>query len=133
MIKNFAMHVQAKTSLVIGTDLFVGFRPQDAPDNCVVLLESIPDVRDFDLPDKKEKSIQVLGRNNDYHLAQAAVKEVCDAILGFDNAGFDLNILPTEETATVNVAVGTGPGYVGQDDRNRHEFSANFILRTQDI
>ncbi len=131
MIKNVARYIAANTSLVVNSTLFAGFRPSTAPDDCVAVLESTPDRRDSYLADKKEKSIQILARNDDTWVAKAWVETILNLFVGVENAGIALTGETDEGSFFVNAADGSGPGYLGEDEKGRHEHSGNMVLRVQ--
>ena len=126
MIKEVTRHVANETGLVIGTNLFAGFFPQDAIDNCSAILDN-GGLGDYYLTDKLELAIQVLTRGEDYHVT----KSQADSIYDVYNGGKRIT-LPNEGDGIWIVNSSTAiqsPQSIGQDDKNRFQFSANYILR----
>lgn len=121
-LEALANHVAALTGLVVGQTLFAGQRPANAPDDCVVLLERTGGIID-DQTRIHQWPIQILARGERYHGASGA-RQRCWNVF---------NALNNKQAVTVGgfaySATGISPASIGQDDRGRHEFSANLVLR----
>jgi len=129
MIKELSQYIEDNTSLVIGTDLFVGWRPSNAPVKCTTVLEAGGGKPDPYVVDFVEKLIQILTRGDSYFEARSEAYTVFNLLNG--RRGITL---PTVDTAGIYVNVIEAinvPQSIGQDENNRSEFSANFILRLQ--
>ena len=130
MLQPLAEHAASKLSWVIGTNLFAGFRPEDAQDECVTLLERSGENPDFYLTDKIEAPIQCLVRSTDYHAGRGLCLFFRDLYHG--ESGIDLPVVTSGEAFTIQTAEClSGPLYLGQDERGRHEFSVNMLFRIQ--
>jgi len=127
--------------LVFGTSIFSGFRPEDAQDACDVVLETAGGSIYFDLPERADPVIQVLSRAETYVAARARAHVVYDAIfrihtvpdgLGYTygSAGWTLPIVAGGPQYEAMVIVPLAPPqYIGQDEKLRHEFSTNYLMK----
>lgn len=131
----------APVVLVFGTDIFSGFRPQDAQDACDVIIETAGGEVFFELPERADPMIQVLSRDVTYVAARARNHVIYDAIfrihtvpdgLGYTygSAGWTLPIVaggPQYEAMIINPLA--PPQYIGQDEKLRYEFSTNYVFK----
>jgi len=127
MIKEIATYIESKTSLVIGTDLFAGWRPQDIQDTCSVIIETGGAGGSMWLSDRQDKTIQVLSRAKDYYDARGEAYKIYSIL----NAGKGLT-LPDLGDGDFRINVSEAiqiPANMGQDEKGRWEFSTNYILR----
>jgi hypothetical protein len=133
MIESIALFAENATDLVLGTNLFAGYRPPDAQDDCVAILERVPAMDNPMTPGFLQKPIQILGRATDYYSARALTMLVYNVFFGRDVAGSDLPIVVSGDILwRLLIATGTEPAYIGKDDNGRYEFSSNLILRLQE-
>lgn len=131
MIQEISEFIEDKTSFDVGVDLFVGHRPQDAPDRCQVLLERTGGVPYFDLSDRADLPIQVLSRAMTYFNARDDAYEIYNAIHG--TAGWTLPTITSGESyKAMMIGAQATPQYIGQDDKGRYEFSTNYIFKVKD-
>ncbi|MCX5657849.1 MAG: minor capsid protein [Candidatus Omnitrophica bacterium] len=131
MLKELCTYIQTETDFIIGIDLFAGFIPSTAQDDCVVAIEG-GGKPNFYLPDKEEKVVQILSRAKDYWAARNNAKTIFDLLHGksgielmYLNTGVPVYILSTIEAIAL-------PQSVGQDERGLFNISVNFIIRLQD-
>ena len=136
MFKEIIRFIEDKASLTLGTDLFSGHRPQDAPDACDLILETGGGGIEVDLPDRADYSIQVLSRAKTYFTARTRAWNVYDAIYrdwSLGSAGWALPVVTSGEEYEVMVIEPLAiPQYIGQDEKGRYEFSTNYIFRIKD-
>lgn len=130
MIKEITKYIANNTSLVIGTTLFAGFSESDAPDTAVVVGELAPGLADGLLTDKVQKPIRVLSRAKSHATARSNSYIVFGLLHG--KMQITLPVVDAGATYLCNVE-GTTPYYLGLDDKFRHQFVANYILKTQTI
>jgi len=131
VIKEIGEFIEDKTLFDVGVDLFVGHRPQDAPDRCQVLLERSGGVVYFDLRDRIDLVIQVLSRADTYFNARDDAYTIFNTIHG--TAGWTLPTITSGESyKAMTIEAQAAPQYIGQDDKGRYEFSTNYIFRCQD-
>lgn len=130
MILEIATWINNATAYKLGTTLQCGFRPESAPDRCVALLPRVPGQADFYLRDRIDFRLQVLTRATSYELAyddawaiHTLINGACAIDLPVVRSGFAFHLATAE---TVN-----GPASIGMDDRGRHEYTANYLLRIQ--
>jgi len=137
MIKELTEYVETNLSTtnitpVIGTNLFAGKRPLDAPDECITIMERVPSIPMPLLSDSFLKPVQVLVRSTDYFSAKAIAEDVHDVIFGRDHAGETLGPLNSGgDIYQMNIATGDGPAYLADDASERSEFSANYLIEGQ--
>ena len=130
MIKEIAKFIELKTSFVINVNLLIGHRPQDAIDRCSVILETAGGGVYFDLPDRVDKSIQILSRGNPKYYFQARDDAWAIFNVLHGTAGWDLPIIIAgiEYEAQV-IEANSDPQYIGQDEKLRYEFSTNYVFK----
>jgi hypothetical protein len=132
MIQEVAQFVEDNTALVIGTDLFVGHRTQEAQARCTVLLERSGGVEYFDLTDKVDWALQVLSRSDTYMTARDDAMLIHALLHGA--AGWTLPVITSGDAYYLETAEAHAyPAYIGQDEKGLHEFSCNFILRVRAV
>ena len=129
MIKQITTYIGTQAGLTIGTDLFAGFRPSNAPDECVTILETGGGKPDFYLPDSVEKMIQVLTRGKTYFSARDLADSVYEKLHG--KAGIALPVVDAKSFYVNTIDALQVPQFIGIDEKGRIEFSANFIFRIQ--
>lgn len=137
MIQEVAKFIANQATLTIGTDLFEGHRPQDAPDACDVILETGGGSIFFDLPERADIVFQVLSRAKNYVAARARAYTIYDAIYRDwteGAAGFVLPIVTIgEEYEAMIIEPLAPPQYIGQDEKQRFEFSTNFLIKIKKL
>ena len=137
MIKEFTIYIRdnmAQTVIVpiIGTNLFAGYRPDDAPDTCITVLERDPSVPNPMLPDTFQKPVQILTRSDSYMRARQLAMEIHDILYGINNVGILMGpIVSGGDVYQVNMVTGSEPAWLGVDDRNRFEFTSNYVVNGQ--
>lgn len=136
-IRDKAALLPAPVALVIDTDLFAGHRPQEAANNCDVVLETAGGEAFFELPERADPVIQVLSRGKTYFTARARAHVIFDAIFRihtFGSAGWTLPIVAGGPQYEAMVIVPLSPPqHIGQDEKLRHEFSTNYIFKLKRI
>ena len=133
MLKAICQFIENKTSFVKGTTLQVGWRPQDAPNRCILVAESGGGSVIFDLKDRADKMIQILarGRPNYYWDPYDDSYEVYNVLHGAAGWALPEVVVGKKYQAMVIEAVAI-PQYLGIDEKERHEFSTNYIFRIRD-
>ena len=138
MIKPICQFIANKAGLTVGTNIFSGHRPQDAPDICDVILESAGGMVYFDLPERADPVIQILSRALTYMTARDRAWAIYDAIFRdwtSGSAGWTIGpIAPSTDTYEVMVIDPLAPPqYIGEDEKLRYEFSTNYIFRIKKL
>jgi hypothetical protein len=113
-----------ETTLVKGTNLFKGFIP-DSPSAAVCIYDTGGATPDMDIP-TGNPTFQILVRDTDYEAAHDLIKEICDVLHNKYNVE-----LVDGETYFYSINLLGEPGQIGRDEKNRDEFSANFICKTR--
>lgn len=132
MIKEVAQLIEDNTAFVIGDDLFVGHRPQDAPARCSVLLERSGGIENFFLTDKVAWALQVLSRAETYMNARDDALLIHAFLHGA--AGWTLPVLASGDTYILETSEAQAyPASIGQDEKGYFEFSTNYILRLRNV
>lgn len=108
------------TGYTIGTNLFKAFQP-DEPDNCITILDTGGATPDRYLP-TAEPTFQILVRNIQYPDAGT----ICKAIVSALHNKYNLELV-SGETYFYAINLMGEPGYIDKDNKNRYEFSMNFI------
>ena len=132
MIKEITQFISDETTLIIGTDLFCGHRPQTAQDRCHVVLETAGGGLYYDLPDRVDKMIQIISRAKTYFTARDDAQAVFDLLHGRAGCAMPVITSGIEYEAQTIEAV-ADPQYIGQDEKGRYEFSTNYIFRIKDV
>jgi len=138
MIKEVTTFISEKADLEIGTYLFAGHRPQDAPDACDCVLEASGGSVEFDLPERADPVFQVLSRATTYFTARARAWAVYDAIFRkwtYGSAGWILDPLEVggDKYEIMIIEPMAIPQYIGQDENGRYEFSTNYLMRIKKL
>lgn len=124
LTKELADYLEDETSLTVGTDLFAGAAPADAPDSHNVIIDS-GGAANGDLSDYKEKTVQILSKSSDYFVALSYAEEIYAAL--HCRHGITLG----SYYAGVVKAI-TLPQSVGQDEKGLYTISTNYVLKAQD-
>lgn len=121
MIKEFCNWIAVQLDLTIDAMLFAGWRPEDAPDTCSVLLERSSAHTATDGTELTWAPIQIISRGASYFTARDTAESIADLLInlcGVSLTGY-----------VINTITGARPAYLGQDVRGRHEFSTNIVVR----
>lgn len=142
MLKEFAEFIEDRTSFVVGTTLQVGFQPQDAPNRCNAILESVGGESFFDLPGRADVVFQILSRSTRGKLANIFdarddAWEIYNALVGntagiIKSAGWTFPVVDKAYVADVIEAVAI-PAYIGQDEQGRFEYSTNYLVKLREV
>jgi len=130
MLPEIALFVQAKTSFVIGTDLFYGFRRSSDPDRCQVIQEATGSAVFGQLKYRIDKTIQIVSRAKQYGEARSDSWEIFRAIhgtFGWTLSGHEVGVEYLCEVIEANA----DPQYIGKDEKGRYEFVTNYIFKIQ--
>jgi hypothetical protein len=124
MIRAFTRYIEDNTALVIGTDLYAGFRPHEAPDACDVVLDRVPRAPVWNRESRFRISIQVLSRDTSYFTAETRAHTITTLFNG------KTGLILYDETGApqyrLDTCLARGPASIGQDEQRRHEFTTNF-------
>jgi hypothetical protein len=131
VIKELAQFIENGTAFVIGTNLLVGHRDQDAVDRCTVLLDNIGSKLYFDLDDRKDWTVQIISRANTYFTARDDAYLIYDFLHRRCAHDFPIVEVGTSYVAQTIEAI-TTPQFMGYDDKGRYEFVANYLIRIKD-
>lgn len=140
MIKELARYIAAslntglsETTWRPGSKVFAGYMPQDSPDEAVAVLES-GGTESYEVPNLMELQLQILTRADTYERASDIAFAAHRAIHGKSNAGRKLALIDNPgHYLRIESAVATDiPAPIGKDGKGRYEFSANYILRTEE-
>ena len=127
MVKAFCEWLASSSSglgLVIGSTLYAGQRPAAAPDLCTVVLERVPEIVDPERKDARQVTFQLFTRGRGYFTARDEARRIFDQVVNqYGVTGID--------GWFVGHISGTGPAWIGQDDKGRDEFSANITLNCE--
>jgi hypothetical protein len=125
LLQPFCEWMEDGLDLAIGETLFAGHRPANAPDLCTVVLERVPGYTNDTKSALREKSLQIVtrGPRRDYFAARDEAHRVY---------AFLVNRIGLTAVAGWFCHIGGNePYHMGADDRERHEFSTNVVVRAQ--
>jgi hypothetical protein len=128
MIKELTKYIENNTDFEIDVDLFAGFRPVDAPDRCVAILEPTGGAVNSYFPDAGEKAIQVLTRATRYWDARTDAYTVFDLLASKAQVEFPTLVSDLTYKAEF-IEAQHFPQSLQQDEEGRWEFSVNFVIR----
>jgi len=124
---------QSACGWVIGSNLFVGYRPDRRPDGsavpirCAVVLERGGSGVVPDLPDWEEKAVQIWNRAEDYATALEDAWCLYEALHG--TAGWTLPATfgsPTQDAMVINAVAAPVP-IANPNEEGYYEFSTNYV------
>ena len=127
MIKELTQYIEDNTAFVIDTNLFAGFRPADAPDRCVAVLEPTGGAVNSYFPDAGEKVVQILSRAPSYWDARSDAYVVFDLLKSL--AQVTLPVVSSVTYKAEFIEAQHFPQSLQQDEEGRWEFSVNFVIR----
>jgi len=132
MIKEFTQYIENNSSFVIDTNIFAGFRPADAPDRCLAVLEPTGGAVNSYFPDAGEKVMQILSRAVSYWDARADIYTVFDLLKS--KAQITLPIIVSDTIYKAEfIEAQNFPQSLQQDEEGRWEFSVNFAIRIRQM
>lgn len=123
MIKELAEYIEAELGWTIGERLFAGWSREMVADRICVLVET--GGSPYYLKNRVDYTVQVLTRSNSYHEARDDAYAVFNLL--HRREGINLGEIGVNVIEAVSV-----PENIGQDEKNRWEFSTNYILRTSE-
>jgi hypothetical protein len=106
------------TGYTKGENIYKAFQP-DTPNNCLVIRDTGGPPPDKYIP-TADPTFQILVRNISYPAAQDIVDQIVTLL--HQKAGVTLG-----DHYYYSIFLLGEPGYIGKDEKNRYEFSANFI------
>lgn len=135
MIKEFCTWLASRVpGLTLGGNLQVGFRDQDAPVRCHVVVET-GGLADFDLPYKHNIMLQIVtrGPKGAYQQTRDDAFEIYDAIHG--TSGWTIGPLASGGATYKIWSIGAlaMPQYIGPDAKGHHEISANYQVQASKL
>jgi len=121
--------VTGPPDLVIGTNVQVGFRAQDAPVRCHTFMESGGGLPVFELVDRIDYMVQITTRAETYQTARADAWAIFDAING--TAGWQIAaVAPSTQKYEAQVIEAlAAPQYIGIEEQGGFSFSTNYMFR----
>jgi hypothetical protein len=124
LITDVADYLEAEGVGTVGEDIFNSVVPE-YPDGCVTVVDTGGIEPSRDIP-TAEPTFQVLVRNSSYDTAKTKIDSIVALLHQKANAE-----LVSGETYFYYIFLVAEPGYLGRDDNDREEFSANFVCKTQ--
>jgi hypothetical protein len=128
VIKEFCTWLASRVpGLTLGGNLQVGFREQDAPVRCHVVVET-GGLADFDLPYRQNVMLQIVtrGPKGAYQQTREDAFAIYDSIHG--TSGWTLGPLVSGGATYKVWSIGAMamPQYIGGDSKGNHEWTCNF-------
>ncbi len=110
----------------LGTNVFAGLRPSNAPDVCILVANRVPTSAALDGSSVIDYPIQWFARGGvqDIHGSESLIYAVWRML----QAVSDPLILTSWNVMS---SLGSGPGYIALDDRSRPEWSLNAVLKVK--
>lgn len=106
----------------------MGHTPQSAPPRHAVIIESVGAAVDGQLPDKKDKPVQIICRALKFGDARDDANEIYTAMHGTCCNPLPFAASGQDYTAWIIDAM-QDPYWIGLDKKLRHQYSCNYIFR----
>lgn len=120
--KSLVDYIEAQTSLVTDTDLFVGAEVVDSPAKCVIVTETAGSNDSWS--GLQIRTVQIIGKDLSYIEAEALIESVYDLFAhkpGFPSDGLNEDIFYCD--------VISRPTLISRDERGSYIFTANLLFR----
>ena len=137
-LREIAQWIEDNTAWVIGATMFVGHLPLKTeagtvpPKRCQTILENTPAALEGQLPDRKDKMIQIRSRSKKYTQAKADA----DALFGLMHGthGWNLpELIPGNKYLAMTVDAMGSPAPVENPSEDGHfVFSTNYLWKIED-
>ena len=128
MLKELAIFICSQVpGLVLGGNVQVGFRAQDAPVRCHTFLDS-GGPADFDLPYRMDMMLQVATRGEDIVQARADAWTIYSAIHGTSGWTIGPLISGGQQYKIWSISALAKPQYIGIGEKGGFEYSCNFLI-----
>lgn len=137
-LREIAKWIENNTAWEIGVNMFVGHLPLKTeagtvpPAHCITLLENSPGPVEGQLPDRKDKMVQIRCRAKKYSEADIDAQALFDLMHG--THGWNLPVLtPGRVYLAMTVdAMGTPAPIENPDEKGRTVFSTNYMWKIED-
>jgi hypothetical protein len=132
MLLEICYFIQARTSYVVDTNLFVNQFLQESPDRCAAALNVVGGEVNYFITDYIQSTVQFVTRDYDWKIS----RDDANAIRDLFSAMCHVN-LPQYESDTPLYLISSHPVgdavFIGDDDKNRKQHSINimFHIRNQ--
>lgn len=118
--------------LVIGGNVQVGYRAQDAPVRCHTFMDS-GGPTDFDLPYKRDMLLQVATRGETIVQASEDAWRIYNAIHGTSGWTIGPLISGGQKYKLWSIGALAKPQYIGQDAKGGFEYSTNYLITASPV
>lgn len=109
-----------------GTDLFLGFQP-DETDDCVTFYdETAPVAPESNAIATDQFGVQIIVRNSSYSTARDLMMAIHRKIIGF---GGEKLVSGGHDVGSCFIL--SSPASIGRDDKNRNEWSVHYVFRVE--
>ena len=134
MIKELTQYIEdnSYSSLVIGTNLFGGHRPPDAPDECVVVLETGGLPYPYSGTLRGEASFEILARDKTYFECRDLIWSVFEIFRVKGEITLPV-VISGDDWLIESIVAINRPQSLGQDDKGLFEMSVNYIAYCKKI
>ena len=116
-----AANVAGTPALVVGTNLFAVWRPEEKADRSILIQERSPGRAYEDGSKLIEKPFQISARSLDAFEARDDAFRIFDLLI--NKAGIDIG-----GGWTLQAITGGEPFYMGMDSRDRHTYTLNLVM-----
>lgn len=120
--KNLADYLEDQGHGTVGTDIFVGKLPTEAPNNCIIVYDTGGVAPDTYIP-TRNPSTQIYVRNISYNSGKQKIED----IVGSLHTKSNFYIIENEQYVYYCRLI-QEPSHIGQDENDRQEFTANFMF-----
>ncbi len=120
--KNLAEYLEDEGHGTVGTNIFIGKIPSEAPNNCVIVYDTGGVAPDTYIP-TRSPSAQIYVRNTSYETGKEKIEAIVSSL--HKEANFSIQ---TGEQYVYYAKLMQEPSHIGQDENDRQEFSANFLF-----
>jgi hypothetical protein len=117
--EQIAEYLQDQSIGTLATDLFVNFKPAQAPDDCIIVYD-VSGPTEQEIP-TSYPGFQIYVRNVENKLAYGQSMDIYDTLHALSNV-----TLVSGENFFYYIRASQTPGSIGHDDSDRSEFSINF-------
>ena len=134
MLLELGAWIETQTTLIVGTNLFLGYAGQDASNIAVlnILQDNTGSALYPLLPDRNDRIITHVARHKDWRTAMEMAYVIYNVIHA-NRANIDFPIIgsmPQLNCQYMNAM--TTPQYAGEDEKNRHIFTCDYMFKIKD-
>lgn len=131
-LKDIGEWLAANTSFVLGDTLWTCFQIQDAPERCAVIANNAGGATYQTARNRIDWRLQIVARAPVWSQAQNDAHEFFEFLFQRGTNCVNLPLASPKYRIESIKAIGS-PAYIGQDEKNRFQFSSNYELKIFEI